>query len=158
MASPVELHAWLVAQWTEHRALAEAATPGPWEHVDYADPYGQPLASDGARSTFMGCGSVITTFGGPVAAPNGDLYPRGGYSPAADMTHIAANDPAFVIAVCDAALARLWRHQPTERQYRLADPVTFRCFRCDRPWPCPEVLGDAAPFADRDDCPQELKR
>jgi cell division septum initiation protein DivIVA len=91
------------------RARAEAATPGPWQHVDYADPEGQPLTGDGQRSTFMGCGSVITmaerVMGGDICAPNGDLYPRSGYSPDADMAFIAAarsDIPALLAKVADA--------------------------------------------------------
>lgn len=61
------------------RRLADDATPGPWEH----DPEGN-----------MGCGSVYTgdphLFGGNIAEPSGDLYPRGGYDPKADMVFIAA--------------------------------------------------------------------
>jgi hypothetical protein len=66
------------------RELLGAATPGPWEHD--LDPH-QPWYS-------KGCGSVYTAdphlFGGNIAAPNGDLYPRSGYSPKDDMALIAA--------------------------------------------------------------------
>lgn len=89
---------------------AEEATPGPWEHVDFANPTGQPLTSGGERSTFMGCGSVASmserTPGVDVAGPNGDLYPRGGYSPFEDMRYIALMHPpvGYALAVwLDAA-------------------------------------------------------
>lgn len=85
------------------REHAEAATPGPWEHVDYSDPPYQPLTSNGEKSTFMGCGSVITmgeyVEGGPIAAPNGDLYPRSGYSPKDDMALIALMHPPVALAL-----------------------------------------------------------
>lgn len=111
-----DLHARLTAALRVRLEVARAATPGPWQHVDYADPEGQPLASDGSPSTFMGCGSVITmaerVMGGDIAMPHqpyvagpaGDCYPRGGYSPKEDMTFIAANDPATEIRRVEALL------------------------------------------------------
>lgn len=65
---------------TEDRARKhlEKITPGPWEWD---------------HTTFSGCGSVFTTdmdlYGGDIAVPGGDLYPRGGYNPQADMVFIA---------------------------------------------------------------------
>jgi len=167
--TPAEQHAWLLARWQAHHDLAAAATPGPWQHVDFADPHGQPATADGQPSTYMGCGSVITmgerVLGGDIAAPNGDLYPHGGYSPSEDMAHIAANDPAFVIAVARAALEVLGRHAP----YVDGDCVDHVELSTDGgdcyayhaayvPWPCPEVLAWASPWAGRDDYPEELKR
>ena len=77
---------------------ANAATPGPWEHGD-----------DGPGGTYMGCGEVWTTgesvMGGSIAAPSGDLYPRGGYSPRDDMAFIAAarsDVPALIAALREA--------------------------------------------------------
>lgn len=85
------------------RESAEGATPGPWQHVDYADPEGQPLTSAGLRSTYMGCGEVQTVndrlFGGSIAAPSGDCYPRSGYSPKEDMAYIALMHPPVALAV-----------------------------------------------------------
>lgn len=70
------------------RALIAAATPGPWTH----DPEGN-----------MGAGSVYTShedlFGGNIAEPAGDLYPRGGYDPKADMVLIAASRAALPAAL-----------------------------------------------------------
>jgi hypothetical protein len=90
-----------LAQLAETERLAKEATPGPWLHVDFAEPSGQPLTASGEQSTFMGCGSVITlaenVLGGDIAAPCGDLYPRSGYSPKGDMAHIAHLDPAWVL-------------------------------------------------------------
>jgi hypothetical protein len=75
---------------------AEKATPGPWEHVDYQ-------GSENPDVTFMGCGSVITmgedVEGGNIAAPNGDLYPRSGYSPFGDMAYIALMHPPVGLAL-----------------------------------------------------------
>lgn len=76
------------------RDRAEAATPGPWSHVDHG--------KDGA---FNGCGQVITwgegVEGGDIAAPSGDLYPRGGYSPMEDMAYIATVHPGVGLALAD---------------------------------------------------------
>lgn len=95
------------------REHAEGATPGPWRHVDYADPEGQPLTSDGQQSTFMGCGSIITMterlIGGDIAmphppyiaGPSGDCYPRGGYSPKEDMAFIALMHPPVALALAE---------------------------------------------------------
>lgn len=59
-------------------AALEDATPGPWEWID---------------EDFMGCGQVYTAdedlFGGNIAAPSGDCYPRSGYNPKGDMQFIA---------------------------------------------------------------------
>lgn len=56
----------------------ENATPGPWTWID---------------EDFMGCGQVCTVnddlFGGDIAAPSGDCYPRSGYNPKGDMQFIA---------------------------------------------------------------------
>lgn len=80
------------------REAAEGATPGPWEHVDYQ---GGPHL----EVTYMGCGSIITmgegVVGGNIAAPDGDLYPRSGYSPFEDMRYIALMHPPVALALAD---------------------------------------------------------
>ena len=80
------------------REHAVAATPGPWVHVDYQGSRHQDI-------TYMGCGSVVTlgypVIGGDIAAPSGDLYPRGGYSPFEDMAYIALMDPVAGLALAD---------------------------------------------------------
>lgn len=74
----------------EIRARLDAATPGPWAHDDEG---------------FMGCGQVYTAnedlYGGNIAAPSGDLYPRAGYSPKDDMLFIA-HAPADVARLLQA--------------------------------------------------------
>lgn len=87
------------------REHGNGASPSPWDHVDYH-------GYSGDQSTFMGCGSIISmhpdTMGGDIAAPNGDCYPRGGYSPFEDMKYIALMHPpvAFALAAwLDAAAA-----------------------------------------------------
>jgi len=84
--------------------VASRATPGPWvHHVDGDDDY-------------RGCGMVFTlgedVVGGEIAAPAGDLYPRGGYDPYGDMAFIAANNPHAVMKRLDRDLRLLERHQP----------------------------------------------
>ena len=77
------------------RALAEEATPGPWVHGQfYGDhKHGEP--------TNMGCGEVWTehdsVFGGNIAMPSGDCYPRSGYAPKEDMAHIARYNPLKIL-------------------------------------------------------------
>lgn len=91
------------------RKVAEGATKGPWHHVDYA---GGP----DPETTFMGCGSIVTMhedgFGGPIAAPSGDLYPRGIYSPFEDMVYIALVHPPVALALAEVMnrLAKVWSH------------------------------------------------
>lgn len=77
------------------KARIAAATPGPWEHDEEG---------------FMGCGQVYTAngdlYGGNIAAPSGDLYPRSGYSPKDDMILIAhaPTDMARLIKAVEAVL------------------------------------------------------
>lgn len=97
MTSPVDE---LRAAATKLRTLAEAATPGPWQHT-----------GSGPGHEYKGCGTVYTTsddlFGGEIAAPAGDCYPRGGYSPDGDMAYIATMHPGVAVALADwlAAIA-----------------------------------------------------
>lgn len=142
--SPAELHAWLVARWQEKLDVARVATPGPWDRSFTS------VHMDGS-----GTARIAPVSGGPAVAIAS--YFRNG----ADPDHIAAFDPAFAIAVCEAALRRLARHAPeddglcrwcNQDEYAACDPD----MRLE--WPdCPEVLDDAAPFADRGDFPEELR-
>ena len=99
------------------REHAEAATPGPWEHVDHGPPAG----------SFKGCGQVITmgaeVFGGDIAGPTGDLYPRGGYSPLDDMALIALMGPPVALALAD------WLDS-TEAEYLEYVDATGHCDLC----------------------------
>lgn len=76
------------------RQRAQDATPGPWEHT-----------GSGPGKEHMGCGMVYTVgedvFGGSIAAPAGDCYPRGDYSPDGDMAWIATVDPLVGLALAD---------------------------------------------------------
>lgn len=112
---------------TELRRVAEAATPGPWE-VEGQGP--------GPDAAFMGCGVVYTmgpgVEGGNIARPAGDCYPRGGYSPREDMTHIATFDPPTVLALL-SEVERL--RGVVERVEGLADSWSFTRSRShDNDW------------------------
>ena len=144
----MSLHEKLIARLDELEALAKKATPGPWRHVDFADPPYQPMTSEGMESTYMGCGSVITmgegVEGGDIAAPNGDLYPRGGYSPDGDMAIIAAvASPDVVLRQVTEDREVLKRHQPLT--YELTHETATTCNWCDGgedrvpEWPCPDL-------------------
>ncbi|MDQ0809834.1 hypothetical protein QFZ63_001548 [Streptomyces sp. B3I7] len=91
-----EIADFLRARYAERRALAEAATPGPW----HAEPcvYGPPEEGWGHPAYWeIKAGSV------EVVAHQ--IHEGGGIDQEANARHIAANDPAFVIADCDAKLA-----------------------------------------------------
>jgi hypothetical protein len=138
--TPAELHAWVVAQWQAKLDVARAATPGPWE--DAAEGKHRVVEALGSGHTVAEIFPCLEHLGCMVG----------------DSAHIAAFDPAFAIAVCEAALRRLERHRPNQ------DPQLPVCRWCtedadtDVPWPCPEVLDDASPFAGQPDFPEELKR
>lgn len=92
------------------REALEGITPGPWKWDD--------------TGTYMGCGEVYTVgehvFGGNIAAPSGDCYPRSGYSPKEDMQFIAAA-PALVrdlLGVVAAQKVAIEAHQAEERSQR----------------------------------------
>jgi hypothetical protein len=77
-----EIADFLRARYAERRALAEAASPGPWHANAEAD-------------------EVVAVDGITVA----DGFALSGRQLRATVQHIAANDPADVIADCDAKLA-----------------------------------------------------
>lgn len=77
-----EIADFLRARIAERRALAEAASPGPWHANEDAD-------------------EVVAVDGITVA----DGFALSGRQLRATVQHIAANDPADVIADCDLKLA-----------------------------------------------------
>lgn len=83
-----EIADFLRARYAERRALAEAATPGPWEGVVDHHQRGEVNASVWSDKL----GYYITEH-----ISSGDRHE-------ADAQHIAANDPAAVIADLDAKL------------------------------------------------------
>ena len=106
----------------ELRRLAAEATPGPW-------------AWDADGDSYMGCGEVFTwgegVEGGNIAAPSGDLYPRSGYAPQADMKFIATMDPPTTLALLDALDAarseveRLSKYAPSPEVEALLERSSF---------------------------------
>ena len=154
VSRPAELHAWVVAQWQAKLDVAWAATPGPWEALAQ-DSDGQNTVlsrgpGDGEKATgaFKAVWLEVQSHDGNW---NINLDRQ-----TADADHIAAFDPAFAVAVCESALRRLERHRPTF----VVDepPIIWYCVDQGDPWPCPEVLDDASPFAGQPDFPEELKR
>jgi len=86
-----EIADFLRARIAERRALAEAASPGPWHANEEHD---EVVAADG-----------ITV---------ADGFALSGRQLRATVDHIAANDPADVIADCDAKLALVDELEPPE--------------------------------------------
>lgn len=84
-----DLADFLRARYAERRAIAEAATPGPWEGVVDRHQRGEVDASVWADSISYYVTEKITSGGRHEA----------------DAHHIAANDPAAVLADIDAKLA-----------------------------------------------------
>lgn len=132
--TPTELHAWVVAQWQAKLDVARAATPGPWDRT-----------FNGLHMNGSGTARIAPITGGPAVV-------NGFFLNGADPDHIVVFNPAFAIAVCEAALRRLERHSamPSGLCYAHFD---------DTKWlECLIALDDAAPFAGQPDFPEELKR
>jgi hypothetical protein len=152
--TPTELHTLVRGWWEEMRDTARAATPGPWIYSEGDEARGIMPAS-------LDLDLVWTHYDADSGIAPSD----------ADGRHIAAFNPSFAIAVCEAALERLDRHAP-RRAYDYEADVTHQCEYCaslchshsglgcdspDAPWPCDDFLSDAAPFRTRPDFPEELK-
>lgn len=93
-----EVADFLRTRIAERRALAEAATEGPWEGV--VDHHQRGVVDASVWSDKLGY--YITE-----KISSGERHE-------ADALHIAANDPAAVIADCDAKLAIVDMHPPEE--------------------------------------------
>jgi hypothetical protein len=101
------------------RALAEAATPGPWEA--------------GERCVFYGGNDHPALLNGRTGSLVSDGYDGdGGVDTPESAAFIAANDPAHVLGVLDAAEKVLERHART-----LSRPL---CAWDGKSWPCPDAL------------------
>lgn len=106
------------AEIARRRALAAAATPGPWK---------------GGRVGLMGgrVGVVVSSADtGLFVIADRDQAAR-----AEDGAFIAANDPAHVLAVLAAADAALGRHAACDHQQCTHEPA---CAVCWTSWPCPD--------------------
>lgn len=132
----IDLYTEILDQLSKLQYAAERATPGPWVHVDH-------IENSGTESTYMGCGSVITMaphlIGGDVAAPNGDLYPRNGYSPHEDMAHIAAWSPETALGWIRLVQRSALRHYPASYEDSSWTPQHKTCDACEEYWPCTDI-------------------
>jgi len=139
--TPTELHTLVRGWWEQMRDIARAATQGPW--------FATPTMTVRTKSSLRSSPLVAECFN-----------PR-------STAHIAAFDPAFAIAVCEAALERLDRHAPAW-PIGYDDVTEASCTTCIEQlpdgeysvpnWPCVEFLADAAPFRTRPNFPEELSR
>jgi hypothetical protein len=152
--TPTELHAWVRARWQKKLDTARAATPGPW----LADPTGTVCAAADLVDDML-------PEAGPMEIAECYRYTRA-EERGENAQHIAAFDPSFAIAVCEAALARLDRHMPLtysgphfcEYCASLCHSTSgMWCDSPDAPWPCVEFLSDAVPFRTHPDFPEELR-
>ena len=125
-----EIADFLRARYAERRALAEAASPGPWRANAERD---EVVAVDG-----------ITVAEG---------FALSGRQLRATVDHIAANDPADVIADLDAKLALIDELEPPEEPSGVEEAahwccngVAFHCPLCPQPriGRCPGHPGHAA--------------
>jgi hypothetical protein len=133
-----EIADFLRARYAERRALAIAASPGPWHANAEHD---EVVAEDG-----------ITV---------ADGFALSGRQLRATVDHIAANDPTDVIADLDAKLAIIELHTPVVLRggsgARYFEAVTV-CRSCETPrqfpeqaYPCPTIRLLAQPFAGHPD-------
>lgn len=119
-----DLAQFLRDRYTEQRALAEAASPGPWQ-VNPDDP-DDVLAADGI-----------------VAA---EAFALSGNQQRNTAQFIAANNPAYVLSDLDAKLAVLdWHHPERDDVTPWGKPVQI-C-RCGYDLPCSTQRQLAQPFA-----------
>lgn len=107
-------------------AIARAATEGPWT-VDTHD--------DGTL--------VVKGSKGPV------VFEYGYGTSERDFSHIALNDPPWVLRACEADRRTVERHKAVLVEGRNADGDEregYSCECCDDPWPCLDLLDRAAAY------------
>lgn len=119
-----EIADFLRARIAEWRALAEAASPGPWHANAEHD---EVLAVDD-----------ITVAEG---------FALSGRQLRATVEHIAANDPEAVIADLDAKLALLDEHAQASLPNGVDLDECRVCGGMNEAWPCPTLRILAQPFA-----------
>jgi hypothetical protein len=125
----MDLHAWITQQVDRVQALAEAATPGPWEHV--VDHHQRGVVDASVWADKLGYYIV-------EKISSGERHE-------ADAHHIGANDPAATLRRCEADRRILARH-------RLDTPVGAfpSCAGCGNDdWGLPNV-------ENLNDCPELL--
>jgi hypothetical protein len=73
--------------------------------------------------------------------------------------HIALNDPALVLREIEAKRRVLARHvlSPPSGDPELPWDNIADCQYDGEPWPCPDILDLALPYADHPDCPEALR-
>ncbi|MGP3686516.1 DUF6221 family protein [Streptomyces sp. IBSNAI002] len=147
-----DLAQFLRARYHATAVGALAATRGPWTVDNQA--YAESISAADATVVVGGgrWGSEASVF-----------------ESTADAIHIAEHDPQHVLADLDAKQRRLARHTPERRRLSLtdADGTTSMAFlictwctpnrvihRAEQDiveWPCPDLLDDAAVYADHPD-------
>lgn len=149
-----EIYEFLTARYDEVEAAANAAVevdPAPWvaDVVDEGD--------TGARSEH-GFGVVVAADGSPLWDDEGS---RTLMMTAPTARHVAAHDPARVLADISARRKRLDMHRPnthweprcmvclSDRAGRLSDDWTPDA------WPCKTILLDAASYTEHPDYQQK---
>jgi hypothetical protein len=105
MTRPDTLHERLAAELARRTAVANAATPGPWEVCPYV--YGPPDEGWGPPSNFE------------IVAPSGTVvhhYPHegGGIYDEPDAVHIALHNPTDALRRYAGELEVLERHAPRD--------------------------------------------
>lgn len=122
MSTAEDLHAACVAAVHARLETARAATPGPWAPD-------APWLSDVVNSALLG--PVADCSIGTVFRPQS----------LEDAKHIAANDPAAIIAGCEADLERLEEHRPCDFRKAYGPHPEHFCHGCGEPTPggCVEV-------------------
>jgi len=139
---------YLLARYAEEEAMAQAATPGPWE-VLWEDDHG-----DGEDYGYWVAGEDRSTVAGTCEDYEGE--------PPRDSAHIAYHDPTHVLADI-AAKRRIVEAHP---EYIAGWPHegTGTCATCRTqdelagdPWPCATLRALLSVYADRDDFPEEWR-
>lgn len=144
-----DLAEFLLARIAERRALAEAAGRGE-----------DPPAWNGS---FLGTDGEVTTWRGDPVAKYADADEVAAYPLDIHVAmFISYNDPAYVLAECDANRRIVGEH--TQRTTDYADaPAEQSCGRCGKydedpvPYPCPTLRLLALPYADHADYREEWR-
>lgn len=123
-----EIADFLRARYAERRALAIAASPGPWHANAEQD---EVVAEDGITVT--------------------EGFALSGRQLRATVDHIAANDPTAVIADLDAKLALLGEHAQASLPNGVDLDECRVCGGMNEAWPCPTLRILAQPFAGHPD-------
>lgn len=128
MTDVADLVVWWRGALDDAERTARAATPGPW-HVD-DESYAETIYS--ADGTPIVAGG---RWGGEASV----------FTETADAIHIAANDPAAVLASVAADRALLDLH---DESYLPNGIPTGMCTSCENEaWPCPTIRIRAAAYA-----------